>query len=241
MTRALGIVCLGLALAATAAGASGEELVRVITPADGAELLAGAETELAWEPGPALAGSPDLEEWEAFLSLDGGRTFPVRLTPHLDLNLQRARIRVPEVASEDVALLLRVGDDRVEREVRVPGRWAIRAAVRTAPLPALVPALGEAARRGDAGVVAWVEGARDGSGWREVATSLPQASLGSRLHPGLAPWLFASGPRVERQLPSPPTATPLAAPADSLLSAAPSSAATPRSRSILLLLSRRNE
>ena len=49
------------------------------------------------------------EEWEAFLSFDGGATYPVRITPHLDLELRRVRWQVPAIptsvsVSDDAAL-----------------------------------------------------------------------------------------------------------------------------------------
>lgn len=47
-------------------------------PRAGAELAAGSLATVAWDGPPRGA-----EEWEAFLSLDGGRTYRLRITPHL--------------------------------------------------------------------------------------------------------------------------------------------------------------
>ncbi len=73
-------------------------------------------------------------------------------------------------------LLLRFGDECEEREQAVAGRFRIVPGAAPAPVfRRRVPAPGEAARPGGAGVVLWAEGARDGSGWREVeGRSTPQ-------------------------------------------------------------------
>jgi hypothetical protein len=48
------------------------------------------------------AGSLAAVEWEAFLSLDGGRTYPVRITPHLDLSIRRRfHFQVPAFPTRD--------------------------------------------------------------------------------------------------------------------------------------------
>ena len=120
------------------------------------------------EARPGLAAMSRVEEWEAFLSLDGGRTFLTRLTPHLELEMRRVTVRLPELPSEDVRLLLRFGDERDEREQVMSGRFRIVAAeapVVTWRLPRL--GRGESARPGDPGVLVWVEGSRDGEGWEE--------------------------------------------------------------------------
>jgi hypothetical protein len=139
---------------------------RLLEPRDGAELAGGSLATIAW--------SGDVEncvqEWEAFLSVDGGRWFSTRITPHLDAGIRRFTFEVPNVTARDVRILLRFGDERRESEVDVPARFAIRfdpAAVRT---PAAVATHdGEPARPGDRGVALWVSGARDGSGLRTFA------------------------------------------------------------------------
>lgn len=65
------------------------------------------------------------EEWEAFLSVDGGAHYAVRITPHLDASIRSYRFRVPNVAARDARILLRTGDEVHERIVRVPRSFAI--------------------------------------------------------------------------------------------------------------------
>jgi hypothetical protein len=224
----------GLALTGAGAAAAarphvevrpGEELARVVAPAPGADLVAGESAWIEWRPEPGLARHPEVEEWEAFLSLDGGRTFTVRLTPHLDLGRSRAAFTVPPLPSGDVRLLLRFGDERVEWEQPVPGRFRIVPGA--SPHPVLrrrAPAAGEAARPGEPGVVLWAEGARDGSGRREVEAWDPfhGVALSCPAQPSLAvaalapePPRPAADPRAARaacrDLPASPPRRPVAA------------------------------
>lgn len=144
--------------------------VRVLSPSPGAELVQGSLVSVTWE---APEGLPEpIVEWEAFLSLDDGRTYPLRITPHLDIALRSFSFRVPDFPTRRARLLLRFGDEREEKEVDVPGSFAI---VRGEDWsPDLIPrklrlSRGEPARPGDGGVVFWTEGSRDGSGLRDVA------------------------------------------------------------------------
>jgi len=153
------------ALAVVPPAVAAADLVRLVSPAPGATLAAGSSVTLAWEPGPGLAALPHAEEWEAFLSLDGGRTFLTRLTPHLELEMRRVTVRLPELPSDDARLLLRVGD---EREQAIAGGYRIVAGEVKATswrMPRL--GRGEPARPGAPGVLVWVEGSRDGEGWEE--------------------------------------------------------------------------
>src|SRR6185369_15035186 len=84
--------------------------------------------------------------------------------------------------------LLRIGDERRERAFELPQRFTI-ALPRTssAPLPTSELDLprkvwqrGEPARPGEPGVLAWVEGTRQGGGMREVVAEEP-----ARAVPGL--------------------------------------------------------
>src|SRR4051795_4705942 len=88
---------LGTALAVSPAALRAEEgrsvPVRLVSPQAGATLTAGSTVELEWAPLAQLTQLKDAEEWEAFLSLDGGRTYPIRITPHLDLDLHRVQWR----------------------------------------------------------------------------------------------------------------------------------------------------
>lgn len=136
--------------------------VELIRPMPGEVLVGGREATVAWRP---LRELEDLgiDEWEAFLSFDGGRHWPVRITPHLDIELSTFRFVVPHLPSDDVRLMLRFGDERREtgyelpmtlRSVVLQGFWT------PPPMPAGAP--GEAAQPGVPGVVLWVEGDRAG-------------------------------------------------------------------------------
>jgi hypothetical protein len=177
-------------------------------PQAGAELTAGSLATVGWENPP-----PDAEEWEAFLSLDGGRTYPMRITPHLDLSIRRFSFKVPEFPTRDARILLRFGDERREVVVETPQRFAIHpgavfletgswaASLRTAP------SRGEEARPGDPGVVVWIEGARDGSGLREVLAEVATFSPSPRsIERSRRPWIPLLRPSRRHQ-------TGLAAPA----------------------------
>lgn len=143
--------------------------VELISPPREAVLVAGSTAEIAWRPLADFASLAGAEEWEAFLSLDGGRTFAIRLTPHLDLARRRFAFRVPGMPSDSVRLLLRFGDEHAERAVRMPTPLRIVRGPSTGteamdPLAERAFAPGESALAGDPGVVFWVEGHRDGSG-----------------------------------------------------------------------------
>jgi hypothetical protein len=164
----------GSAMASVAAAGSGLEhpagrleTIQLLAPAPAAPLPAGSEAVLEWAPRPGFEGLPAHEEWEAFLSLDGGRSYPIRITPHLDIDLHRAVWEVPAVTSPDVRILMRVGDERHEVAIELPERFSIAQSGTLSPF-ALAPALsahaGEAARPGDPGVRIWSEGSRSGGG-----------------------------------------------------------------------------
>jgi hypothetical protein len=170
--------CFVWALLATAAAGLARETgvtVHLVAPAAGETLVAGSTAELAWVPGAGFSRLRDVEEWEAFLSLDGGVTYPLRITPHLDQDLRRIRFQLPAFATPDARILLRFGDERRETAVELPERFAIVAS--SSGLPALIArpafARGEPARPGHAGVVAWVEGSRRGGGLRQVVAATP--------------------------------------------------------------------
>jgi hypothetical protein len=157
--------------------------VHLLAPWAGATLAAGSTAELEWTPGARFAELQRVQEWEAFLSLDGGATYPVRITPHLDQDLRRIQFQVPPLPARDARILLRFGDETRETAVELPERFAIMATP-AAMLPVLERAFaaGEPALPGRAGVVAWVEGSRRGGGLRQVVAAEP-LSLGERLAP----------------------------------------------------------
>ncbi len=245
MRRLLPVVA-GVCLAAAPAAAMPREFpaapaVRLLAPAGGQVLRGGGEATLAWEPAGPL--DPAIEEWEAFLSVDGGASYPVRITPHLDLDLRRVSFPVPRLPSADVRILLRLGDERDEVPVVVPVRFAISGGA--GPLlsgASITLAVGERPRPDDLGVVAWVAGSRRGEHLEIVVAAPPARGLGGVHVPAGAHTAAAaeSGSEVHRPVPPAPRSGLGSRPA------APSrpTPTSPRSvaaRSILLQTARRNE
>lgn len=157
------------------------EALRLIAPANGVTLRGGSVAELHWTaaqlPAPA-------EEWEAFLSVDGGKYYAFRVTPHLDIDLQRFTFIVPNVDTADARILIRTGNEHQETHFETDGSFAIARDPGAEPiaLPAFeLSRRGEAAREGDPEVLAWAEGERDGSGitQRSSTTTPASSSLGS--------------------------------------------------------------
>lgn len=106
MARPLGL-CLGLVLSSTrAAGASS------FGPAASSEIRAGSVETALLEIAAAGVG-----ERELILSLDGGRTFPVRLTREIEPDEGSVSWRVPALPSEHAVLALREGGDGSEEEI----------------------------------------------------------------------------------------------------------------------------
>ena len=132
-------------------------------------LIAGETIVLSWLPLAELARHPQVEEWEAFLSLNGGATYPVRLTPHLDLDRRSFAVRLPGIATRQARLMLRFGDEKREIEFEFPDSLEILPSGHNDLQPAhLARGRGEPARSGDAGVAIWVEGSREGHAARRV-------------------------------------------------------------------------
>ncbi len=221
--------------------------IRLVAPQAGATLAPGSTAELEWAPGADFAGLPRVEEWEAFLSLDGGATYPVRITPHLDQDLRRVRFQVPPIPTPDARILLRFGDERHETAIELPGRLAIA----SSPVlesgfilsrRALSP--GEPALQGQAGVVAWVEGSRRGGGLRQVVAEAPPG-LRERLAPpetrGEAAVLVSNSVSPRSPAPLPADRAGAAPAAGRRTALTRSGTSPPRSSDILLLIQRQNE
>jgi hypothetical protein len=162
----LALAAAAAALAVPAAGATQQPLglaveAELVAAHPGERLAAGGHALLAWSSAGPLRG---VEEWEAFLSYDGGRSWPVRLTPHLGTSRGRVAVELPPIPTHDARLLLRFGDERDEREVELPRRFEIAPAPLDplSPAPLLACDSGEPARPGLAGVVWWIDGDRDG-------------------------------------------------------------------------------
>jgi len=160
LRRLLPIAVFALAFSARA------EAVHLVAPANGTTLRGGSFAELSWS---ATRLPPKSEEWEAFLSVDGGKYYAFRVTPHLDIDLRRFTFLVPNVDTRSARILIRTGDEDQETHFESDGSFTI---VRDENAEESVNRLeqsgrGEAARDGDAPVVSWIDGDRDGSGLEE--------------------------------------------------------------------------
>jgi hypothetical protein len=152
--------------------------LRLLAPADGATLRGGSFAEVRWSASELPKGA---EEWEAFLSVDGGKYYAFRITPHLDVELRRFTFVVPNVDTRDARILIRAGnEERGEQAFAPRGSFSI---VRDAHADELLPRVlqlghGEPAREGDPDVVAWADGARNGAGLtQQVASAKPSRSV----------------------------------------------------------------
>jgi hypothetical protein len=80
---------------------------RFLYPAQGATLEAGRSARITWA---LSATGPQTSEMELVLSLDGGRTFPVRVTRDLDPGTRELLLTVPSLPASHARLALRGGD-----------------------------------------------------------------------------------------------------------------------------------
>lgn len=223
-------------------------LAALVAPRAGETLVAGEMVTLEWAPGPGLARAGHVEEWEAFLSLDGGAHYPIRITPHLDRDLRRASFRVPDLPTGDARILLRFGDERRETACELRERFAIALPAGTASAWALASApaaqtlrAGEPARPGEPGVSRWIEGSRHGTGVREVEALPPSGAAGVSDPPESARSMDALAPETA---PDAEPAPPAAARSLDSLDAAPARrhvAAASHPVDLLLFVHRRNE
>jgi len=136
--------------------------IQLVEPQNATTLRGGSFATIEWRASELPAHA---EEWEAFLSLDGGKYYAFRITPHLDLDVRRFTWIVPNVDTNNARLLIRTGDEHRETLFEFPARFSIARDAR-AELP-LVPTLtighAEAARDGDPDVVGWADGDRAGA------------------------------------------------------------------------------
>ena len=194
-----------LALVALPALAADGDLARLLSPAAGEELTAGSFATIEWE---GLALPEHVEEWEAFLSVDGGRTWPLRVTPHLDAGIRHVAFRVPEFPTREARILLRFGDEKREVGMEAPQSFAIIPATYVSPRGRIhVLSRGEHAKDGDAGVLVWVEGSRSGEGLREVVVWEPDSGM-RKVHPAGRLVLLQGAPVSPRESLAPPAASP---------------------------------
>ena len=177
---------LGTALRVSAAGPSFD--VQLVEPAPAARVIAGSTAFLDWE----ATGTPaNVDEWEAFISIDGGRTYLSRVTPHLDATIHRFRFAVPDLPGAQVTLLLRFGDERDERRFVFPARMRISGVAGESSLAPEAGARGEAFDVDEEGATSWINGSCDGSSLHAVvlggtAMSSGRAEIEIPLHDGSA-------------------------------------------------------
>ena len=152
---------LGSALRASAAEPSFD--VRLVEPAVGTRVVAGSGAFLTWN---ATATPASVDEWEAFISIDGGRTFLSRITPHLDATIHRFQFTVPNLPGAEITVLLRFGDEDEERRFLFPAR--LRISGMATDLPAATSAEAEPFDVDEEGATSWIEGSRDGSSLRSI-------------------------------------------------------------------------
>ncbi|HSK79102.1 MAG TPA: hypothetical protein VLQ45_21795 [Thermoanaerobaculia bacterium] len=231
-----------LALALLAPGgrslAAEAPLARLLSPAPGQELTAGTEAVVEWE---GLNLPPHAHEWEAFLSVDGGKTWPLRITPHLDLSIRRFTFRVPDLPTREARLMLRFGDEQREVGMEAPQRFAIRPGQVGGMLPPRRSfSRGERPREGDRGVAFWVEGSRQGGRLREVAAFDPPDSF-SEVRRARLPWLPLLWPATDRHVLPPPAVAEVDRKAGLAAGARDPSSSLPAPVDVRLLTHRWNE
>ncbi len=138
----------------------------LVSPQNGVSLRGGTIATIEWK---AAELPPNAEEWEAFLSIDGGHYYGYRITPHLDISIRRFAFLVPNVDATRARIMIRTGDEERETRFELPASFAIardpHAAARVRAM--LEPRGAESAREGDPPVLEWAEGSRDGSGVKE--------------------------------------------------------------------------
>ncbi|MEA2329512.1 MAG: hypothetical protein QOE68_4471 [Thermoanaerobaculia bacterium] len=169
-------VSLAIAFLAFASFARAESL-RVVAPANGATLRGGSFAELRWTSAHLPAGA---EEWEAFLSVDGGKYYAFRVTPHLDIHLRSFTFVVPNVDTRNARILIRTGDEVHELHFESGDSFSIiRDTKAEESLPRVLKSgRGEAARDGEPAVTAWAAGERDGSGiTQQSSTPVPSSTI----------------------------------------------------------------
>jgi len=115
---ALGV--LAALVSATALRADALPADGFLSPAGGATLTAGAVAEARWlAPDASALHLEEFDEAELVLSLDGGLTFPVRISAELAPGASTYRWRVPALATQRARLALRVGVEHERERERI--------------------------------------------------------------------------------------------------------------------------
>ena len=186
-----------IALAIVLLGAAAAHATEISAPRAGETLHGGSFAQLTWSADPLPS---NVEEWEAFLSIDGGAHYAFRITPHLNLSLHSVTWAVPNVDSRDARILIRVGDEKDECLFEPRFSFAIvRDATDSSPPLTIVAKSGEAARDGDEPVVAWSEGDRAATRIAQVVHIDPPGALESVHALRITESLVATGPKTSSQ------------------------------------------
>lgn len=90
-----------------------------LSPGSGEALAPGSIVEVRWTSLCESAPGREIDEAELVLSLDGGKTFPIRVTPELRPCTSRFLWKVPALASEHVRLAVRAGAEERDAEERI--------------------------------------------------------------------------------------------------------------------------
>jgi hypothetical protein len=98
-----------LGFLAPARPASGEE--RFVAPAAGEVLSPGAIVDVRWTSPCSAPVERKVDEAELVLSLDGGRTFPIRVSPELKACASHFLWKVPALPAAHARLALRTGSE----------------------------------------------------------------------------------------------------------------------------------
>ena len=128
-------------------------------------------------------------EWEAFLSVDGGRSFPVRITPHLPIAERSFSWTVPSLPTPAARIRFRFGVGGVEQEVAAPDRLAIAFSPAAASVSSSQTALGTSPATGEEDTFAWVE-RRGGRTFLVVADVTRGLAPDSRWSAAIHSWRF---------------------------------------------------
>jgi len=97
----------GLVAFPAAAGNPGRPVL--LAPGPGDSLRAGSEVTIRWDATLSSCARSFLGEQEISLSVDGGRTFPYRITPRLSYGERSYIWRVPNLPTGEAVLDLRYG------------------------------------------------------------------------------------------------------------------------------------
>jgi hypothetical protein len=162
-----------LALLAFGAASAAAASPRLLQPSPGTSIDSGSVLRIEWSGAPHRA-----REWEAFLSLDGGRSFPLRVTPHLEVAARSFDWIVPRLSSADARIRLRFGrDGRDERDFDLPDSFRIRPSGCGRLLTSAPRDVALRPFRGEEENLAWVEESENGDPARLV---VPPEAAGLR-------------------------------------------------------------